>query len=87
MIAALRQKRRGAAAVLRGIALAVVLAFAIGFGIGIWIRCAMERPEGYLAGPTSTPEVGGSGARAAAPLPLHVGLPGAVVRDTREHKE
>lgn len=81
MIAALRHRRRGAAAVIRAVLLAIVFAFSIGFGIGIWIRCALEKPEGYLASAADSSRAG------AAPLPLHVGLTGAVVRDPGEHKE
>jgi hypothetical protein len=31
--------------VLRTVALALFLAFAVGFGIGTWLRCSLERPE------------------------------------------
>jgi hypothetical protein len=31
--------------VLRTVALALWLAFVVGFGIGTWLRCAMEQPE------------------------------------------
>jgi hypothetical protein len=30
---------------LRAVALALLLAFAVGFGVGTWLRCASERPR------------------------------------------
>ncbi len=82
MISGLRRKRSGIGAVLRAVSLAIFFAFAVGFGIGLWIRCAMERPEGYLADNRALPTRSG-----AAPLPLDVRLAGAPVGDPREHKE
>lgn len=35
-------------ALLRGVLLALAVAFAVGFGIGTWLRCAAERPDAYL---------------------------------------
>ena len=71
--------RRGAASLLRAVLTALAFAFAIGFGIGTWIRCEMERPTGYLA--ARPPSSGG------AALPFDIGLARAVVRSPREHKE
>jgi hypothetical protein len=33
---------------LRAVALALLVAFAVGFGVGTWLRCRMERPTGYI---------------------------------------
>ncbi len=64
MISGLRRKRGGFGAVLRFVSLAIFLAFGVGFGIGLWIRCAMERPEGYLAEAATAP---GYAARSPGP--------------------
>ncbi|HEY8492241.1 MAG TPA: hypothetical protein VIN04_00015 [Myxococcota bacterium] len=40
----------GLRALVRTVALALVLAFAVGFGIGTWLRCAAERQAPILAG-------------------------------------
>jgi hypothetical protein len=34
--------------VLRTVLLALALSFAVGVGIGTWLRCAAERPHTYL---------------------------------------
>jgi hypothetical protein len=33
---------------LRTVLLAIFFAFAIGFGIGTWLRCQMEKPPVYI---------------------------------------
>jgi hypothetical protein len=33
---------------LRTVLLALALAFAVGFGIGTWLRCRMEQPTDYI---------------------------------------
>lgn len=48
----------GLRALVRTVVLALGLAFAVGFGIGTWLRCAAERPAPILA-------------RAQAPAPGH----------------
>jgi hypothetical protein len=37
-----------ARAVARTVLLALAVAFGVGFGIGTWLRCAAERPTGYI---------------------------------------
>lgn len=43
------RKRSGWARIARGALLAIAFSFALGFGIGMWLRCALEEPESYLA--------------------------------------
>ncbi len=69
---------RGAGVVIRGILLSLLFAFALGIGIGTWLRCAMEAPTGYLAGAAPS---------AASPLPLDVGPIRAAVGDARQDEE
>lgn len=45
----------GAGRVLRSVALALGVAFAVGFGVGSWLRCRMERPPSYIG------DAGGAG--------------------------
>jgi hypothetical protein len=37
-----------ARAVARTVLLALAVAFGVGFGIGTWLRCAAEKPTGYI---------------------------------------
>lgn len=39
---------------LRTVLLALGFAFAIGFGVGTWLRCQMERPPTYIGGAEAT---------------------------------
>jgi len=49
-----------ARSLLRTVLLALALAFGVGFAIGTWLRCAAERPAGYIgAAPASAPEAPG----------------------------
>lgn len=42
---------------LRTAALALLFAFAVGLGVGTWLRCRMERPTGYIgAAPSAASE-------------------------------
>ncbi len=34
--------------VLRTVLLALLFAFSVGFGIGTWLRCSMEKPATYI---------------------------------------
>lgn len=38
----------GARRVLRSVLLALGVAFAVGFGVGSWLRCRMERTPSYI---------------------------------------
>jgi hypothetical protein len=38
----------GARKVLRTVLLALLFAFSVGFGIGTWLRCQMEKPPTYI---------------------------------------
>jgi hypothetical protein len=37
-----------ARSLLRTVLLALAVAFGVGFAVGTWLRCAAERPDGYL---------------------------------------
>lgn len=72
-----------ARALLRTVLLALAVAFGVGFGVGTWLRCQMERPEGYI-GARQAPE---PAALAGPALPLDVGHAGAAVLHPGEHEE
>lgn len=44
-----------ARSLLRTVLLALAVAFGVGFAVGTWLRCAAERPDGYLG---AAPPVG-----------------------------
>lgn len=68
-------------ALLRTVLLSLAVAFAVGLGVGTWLRCRMERPTGYLGGRAAPPRLAG------AALPLEVGHAGALVLEAGEHEE
>ena len=46
---------------LRTVLLALAFAFAVGFGIGSWLRCEMERPPTYIGDAGTRPALPSTG--------------------------
>ena len=67
---------------LRTVALALFFAFAIGFGVGTWLRCRMERTPAYIGAIPESLDLG-----LGAAFPLDVRHARASVLDARQHEE
>ena len=44
--------------VLRSVLLALLFAFVVGFGVGTWLRCQMEKPPTYIGATPSIERTG-----------------------------
>jgi hypothetical protein len=73
--------------VLRTIAWALIIAFAIGWLIGSLLRRELERPERYLGSSTPSSAPMGAGASVAARHPGHIGHASPRIFVSRQHEE